>query len=318
MVPVSAHPPSTCSRLRAHAREVRARVRLAHPDAEVDLARGDPRQVAAALLLGAEAHQGRADLAVGHPVRGHRRARGQQLLGDDVALQRRGAVAAVLDGDGHAQPAAATQLLGEALVPARQPHVRARRPGARPLARRRGTRAPAPAASPPRAADRPEVGPARAGARPWTSRAHPAPSRRGGTRHTAQWPTGSAVEVGVRIPTAAMIARTDSTAATTNASCTPPAVADYRGGSRRGEPGAAHAQHADQQRHARRARELLGGSEDRAAVGVQPRLDRAQPRGEQRREDEREAHREQHVEAQARTRPGSSRRTACSTTAPGW
>ena len=60
-------------RLRADRGEVGAGVRLAHPDDEEALARGDARQDLLALLLGAVAQQVRPGLAVGDPVRGHRR-----------------------------------------------------------------------------------------------------------------------------------------------------------------------------------------------------------------------------------------------------
>ena len=101
---------------RADGGQVRARVRLAHPDGEGQLAARDPRQEALALLLGAEAEQQRAALAVGHPVRAHRRARGQGLLEHHVALQRGALVAAVLLGPRHADPAALAHPAREVAV----------------------------------------------------------------------------------------------------------------------------------------------------------------------------------------------------------
>ncbi len=107
----------------ADAREVGARVGLAHPDAEDDLAAADPGQERLLLLLGAVAQQRRADLALGDPVGRDGRTDDEQLLGDDEALEVGAALAAVLGRDDHAEPAAPAELTGELAVPPGQPRV---------------------------------------------------------------------------------------------------------------------------------------------------------------------------------------------------
>src|SRR5713226_10472576 len=81
---------------RADRGQVRARIGLAHADGEGQLALGDARKKALPLLLGAEAQEEGAALAVGDPVGGDGSARGQAFLEDDIALQRGPLVAAVL------------------------------------------------------------------------------------------------------------------------------------------------------------------------------------------------------------------------------
>src|SRR3990172_6075573 len=103
---------------RADRGKVRARVGLAHPDGEGQLALRDPRQEALALLFRAEAQQQRPALPVGDPVRGGRRAGGQRLLEDDVALERAPLVAAVLLRPRHADEAGLAQLAREVAVEA--------------------------------------------------------------------------------------------------------------------------------------------------------------------------------------------------------
>src|SRR5499425_2220458 len=98
--------------------EVRARVRLAHADGEGELAPGDAGEEALALLLGAEAQEERAALPVGDPVGGGGGARGQRLLEDYVALQRRPLVAAVLLRPRHADEARLAELARELAVEA--------------------------------------------------------------------------------------------------------------------------------------------------------------------------------------------------------
>ncbi len=94
------------------------------------------------LRLGAVLEQRRHDLTVGDPVRRHRRPGRQQLLGDDEPFQVGPPVSAVLDRNGHAQPAACGECGGELLVPAattrrRPTGCRSRRRAARPGTRGR-------------------------------------------------------------------------------------------------------------------------------------------------------------------------------------
>src|SRR5690606_29326801 len=87
-------------------------------DAERRLAAGDLRQKAAALLLGAEAQQQRAALAVAEPVGAEGRAGGEHLFHHHEAFEVTAFVAAVLFRPGHADPApggdGATEILVEA------------------------------------------------------------------------------------------------------------------------------------------------------------------------------------------------------------
>ena len=69
--------------------------------------------------------QAGSDLAVGDPVRGHRRARGQQLLGHHVAVQMPQPVPAVPLRDGQAEEACRAQACGELLIPPGQPRINA-------------------------------------------------------------------------------------------------------------------------------------------------------------------------------------------------
>ena len=93
------------ARARPDRGQVRARIGLAHADAEIAFAARDPRQVGALLLFSAEAQDGRTGLAVSDPMRARRCARRQHLLGEDIALERRAALAAIVLGPGHADPA---------------------------------------------------------------------------------------------------------------------------------------------------------------------------------------------------------------------
>jgi len=111
----------------AHRGQIRAAARLAHADGEEHLAADQFGQEELLLFFGAVAQQGRAGLAVADPVRGHRRARGQQLFGNDVALQRRAAMPAVFARQGHTQPAARGQAAAEIRIEAAQPVVAAGR-----------------------------------------------------------------------------------------------------------------------------------------------------------------------------------------------
>ena len=96
--------------------QVGAGVGFAHADAEEAFAAGDRREDFLALLFGAEVEQQRAALAVGDPVRRDRRAGGQHLFQDDVALQRAPLAAAVLLGPGHADPALGAHQFAERRV----------------------------------------------------------------------------------------------------------------------------------------------------------------------------------------------------------
>ena len=111
----------------AHRGEIGAGVGLAHADGEVAFAGGDPGQDRLALRLAAEAQQQRAALPVCDPVGVDGRARRQQLLDHDVALQRRALVPAVAPGPGHPDPAARAQRTAEGGRPVRA-EVRIRPP----------------------------------------------------------------------------------------------------------------------------------------------------------------------------------------------
>jgi hypothetical protein len=87
LVPLTTYPPSTLV------------------DRERELAAHDAGQDLLALGLRAEAQQQRSALAVGHPVRADRRAGGQHLLEDDVALEEAPLVSAILLRPRHADPA---------------------------------------------------------------------------------------------------------------------------------------------------------------------------------------------------------------------
>ena len=106
-----------------HTGQIRTGVGFTHADSEEALAADDPRDELAPLRFGPALEQGRHDLAVGDPVRRHRRPGGEQLLGDRESFQVRAPVSAVLDWGGHAQPAAPGECRGEVLVPAGQPGV---------------------------------------------------------------------------------------------------------------------------------------------------------------------------------------------------
>ncbi len=123
LVPVSAPAPVDPLGAGADARQVRARVRLAHPDAEDDLAAADARQERLLLLLRAVAQQRRPDLPLRDPVGRDGRPDDEQLLRDDEPLEVRPALTAVLGRDDHPQPAAPAQLTRELAVPPGQPRV---------------------------------------------------------------------------------------------------------------------------------------------------------------------------------------------------
>src|SRR5690348_12850891 len=93
--------------------EVRARIRLAHADAEKGLAARDARQEFEALLLGAVAQQQGRALPVGDPVRADRGASRQQFLGHDIAFEHAALAAAIALGPGHADPASRPEAPAE-------------------------------------------------------------------------------------------------------------------------------------------------------------------------------------------------------------
>ena len=92
---------------------------LAHADRRVQTSRGDARKQSVSLLLAAVGQQAGCDLAVGDPVRGNRRAVGQQLLGHHVAVQVAESVPAVLGGDGQTDEPGVGEPRGEGFVPSR-------------------------------------------------------------------------------------------------------------------------------------------------------------------------------------------------------
>src|SRR5690606_41063868 len=112
----------------AHRREVRTGVRLAEPDAEVGLAARDAGDDPRGKCRPRIADQQGSALAIGSPVRGDRRAAGQQLLEHHVTLQLRALVASEAARPRHADPAALAELATE------------RRIGGAPVARTRSGR----------------------------------------------------------------------------------------------------------------------------------------------------------------------------------
>ena len=111
--------------------EVGARVRLAHADAEVALAGHDARQDRVPHRLAAVAHEHRAALPVRDPVRPHRRARRQQLLGDHVALEEAPLAPAVAPGPSHADEPLLAAAPAELRRVAVEPRAETRREGSR-------------------------------------------------------------------------------------------------------------------------------------------------------------------------------------------
>jgi hypothetical protein len=103
-------------RPRAHRRQIRARVRFAHADGKEALAPGNGGQVGLPLDFGAEAQQQVAALAVGDPVRAHRRPRRHQFFRDHVTLEEAALAAAITFRPGHADPATLAQLAGKLRV----------------------------------------------------------------------------------------------------------------------------------------------------------------------------------------------------------
>ena len=101
---------------RARPRKVGAGIRLAHADAERQVAACDPREEVILLLVGAIAQDVRAALAIGGPMEADGCAGGEHLLDQHVAFERGAFVAAVFLGPGHADPAALGHLAGERLV----------------------------------------------------------------------------------------------------------------------------------------------------------------------------------------------------------
>ena len=107
----------------AHGREVRAGVGLAQPDAPAGPSRDDVGDEPLLLLGGAVLRERRADLAIADPRRGDRCAGRDQRLGDDEPLEAGASVAAVLDGQGHAEPSVCPELERELPGVPRDPGV---------------------------------------------------------------------------------------------------------------------------------------------------------------------------------------------------
>ncbi|MPM43150.1 hypothetical protein SDC9_89823 [bioreactor metagenome] len=103
---------------RADRREVRARVGLAHADAERTLALGDARHDLGRQRVGRIAHEQRPHLPIGRPVPAHGRSYGQHFLEHHIAFEGAALAAAVARGPGHAQPAMLCHATGGGLVAA--------------------------------------------------------------------------------------------------------------------------------------------------------------------------------------------------------
>ena len=150
----------------AQRRDVGTGVGFAHADAPRGGAGDDVGQPAAPLLRRAELQQRGADLAVGEPRGGDRRALGDERLEHDEPLERAAAAAALVDGPGHAEPtdAAASSRENSREVPISQESsaiVAAAAAGCttdRVRLERTAPRAPDRARSPARQAPRPESG----------------------------------------------------------------------------------------------------------------------------------------------------------------
>ena len=87
-------------------------------------------------------------------------------------------------------------------------------------------------------------------------------------------------------------------AAAPKAHCTPPTKAALGAAPRVEQRVGARGQHGDRDGGADRGGDLLGGAEERRAVGVEVRRQRAEAEGEDRREQRGQAHHQQHVRAQ--------------------
>ncbi|MNT40156.1 hypothetical protein D3C72_1764520 [compost metagenome] len=98
--------------------EVRARVRLAHADANERLAPADLRDDFGSKLVAAVADEQRPHLPVGCPVRAHRGTYGQQFFQHHIALQHALSAAADVGWPGHAKPPFFAHLPGEIRVAA--------------------------------------------------------------------------------------------------------------------------------------------------------------------------------------------------------
>ncbi|MPM49515.1 hypothetical protein SDC9_96245 [bioreactor metagenome] len=102
--------------LGAHTGQIRARVGLAHADAEKRLALADLGDVELLLRLGAVLQDQRCALAVGNPVRADGCAEIQKLFHQHIARERAAPATAILLGQRHTQPALGTQLAAELAV----------------------------------------------------------------------------------------------------------------------------------------------------------------------------------------------------------
>jgi len=88
----------------SHRCEVAAGIGFAHADAEAQLSSADAGKEPPPLLLGPETQQHRGYLTISHPVVPDRGTPAQEFLDDDKTVDGRRALAAVLRGNGHADP----------------------------------------------------------------------------------------------------------------------------------------------------------------------------------------------------------------------
>ena len=105
----SLDPPSTVDLLSLgfEREQIRARVRLTHPDTEVAFTLDDLRQDLLAYFRIAIAKQHRSALAIGYPMRPHRRARREQFFGGGITLEKAAFGAAVFGWPGQSRSALA-------------------------------------------------------------------------------------------------------------------------------------------------------------------------------------------------------------------
>ena len=131
LLPVDAPAGLGPRRAGADACEVGSRPRLAHPDAEEQLAAADARDIGLPLLLGPEIEDQRRALPVGDPVRRDRRPCRQQFLHDHKAREGSALVPAIALGEGQPQKAGLAQPPAERGIEPRP------RPGAAIVGQRR-------------------------------------------------------------------------------------------------------------------------------------------------------------------------------------
>ena len=129
--------PAVADRLGAgpHTREVGPGTGFTHADAEEDLAAADARKVEGTLLLRPVAQDKRGALTIRDPVRGDRRAGGEQFFGNDEAGERTAIMAAIARRQGEADHARGTEPPAELRI---EPHPGSRPPIDRHVGHRRG------------------------------------------------------------------------------------------------------------------------------------------------------------------------------------